>query len=380
MNAKNEKGETPLHKHSNTNNIKLLIENGADVNAKNNDGNTPLHTVPFDTGLNRSSSSPSDKCTLLFEKGADVNIKNNQGRTPFDMSRCLNLLPLIQQQNKKNDAEINKSPQETSQTPSKPITAPLFPLQPQELVEQDRLYKSQNENGNSLLHSMLKDKNPLQFLPRIHQMIKANVDINAKNNNGDTPLHIAFSPENLSPSRISIIDFLIKNGADVNAKNNNGDTPLLLLTKARLIYSHMLKKLVEKGADVNAKNNNGETPLFLLIKSSLHNSVMLKILIEKGADVNAKNNEGDTALHSLLSNRFVSPKDITFLIKKGANINVQNNKGETPLMIYLKNKRPQPHVVKMLIENGADLTLKDNDNKTAIDYASSEHIKSLLSK
>jgi ankyrin repeat protein len=45
VNAKGEKGETPLHGAAFTGRmevVELLIENGADVNAKDEDGGTPL--------------------------------------------------------------------------------------------------------------------------------------------------------------------------------------------------------------------------------------------------------------------------------------------------------------------------------------------------
>jgi len=58
---------------NNTEKIKSLIENGADVNAKDDDGWAPLHYV--------SVSGNKDITELLIKSGADVNIKQNDGLT-----------------------------------------------------------------------------------------------------------------------------------------------------------------------------------------------------------------------------------------------------------------------------------------------------------
>ena len=52
---------------------------------------------------------------------------------------------------------------------------------------------------------------------------------------------------------------LIKNGADVNAKNNDGVTPLMYAT-FRNNYE-VIKLLIKKGADVNARDYSESTAL-----------------------------------------------------------------------------------------------------------------------
>ena len=52
---------------------------------------------------------------------------------------------------------------------------------------------------------------------------------------------------------------LKKESIDVNAKNEDGQTPLHFA--ARRGHTETVKYLVEKGADVNAKNKYGQTPL-----------------------------------------------------------------------------------------------------------------------
>jgi hypothetical protein len=54
----------------------------------------------------------------------------------------------------------------------------------------------------------------------VKQHLAAGVDVNAKNDNGATPLHgAAFT------GRMEVVELLIANGADVNAKRSDGATP-----------------------------------------------------------------------------------------------------------------------------------------------------------
>ena len=51
---------------------------------------------------------------------------------------------------------------------------------------------------------------------------KESIDVNAKNKDGWTPLHLA-----ATKGRIEIVEYLVEKGAeDVNAKNEYGQTPL----------------------------------------------------------------------------------------------------------------------------------------------------------
>jgi hypothetical protein len=86
VNAKDVIGWTPLmmsSRYSNTDSniqtVKLLLENGADVNAKYDKGWTPLMLA------SRYSTTDSNIQTvkLLLENGANVNLKNNAGWTPL---------------------------------------------------------------------------------------------------------------------------------------------------------------------------------------------------------------------------------------------------------------------------------------------------------
>jgi ankyrin repeat protein len=92
---------------------------------------------------------------------------------------------------------------------------------------------------------------------------------------------------------------LIAQGADVNAKTNEGRTPLHY-TVLPYYQTQMAKLLIAKGADINAKDNQGSTPLHWVAKYRWGGSgrkQMAELLIAQGADVNAKDKEGKTPLH-----------------------------------------------------------------------------------
>jgi ankyrin repeat protein len=77
IDAKTEKGTTPLHQKNNVIEfVKFFASHGANVNTKNNDGDTPLHT-----------SIDLEVIKFLVSKGADVNAKNNAGETPLDKAK-----------------------------------------------------------------------------------------------------------------------------------------------------------------------------------------------------------------------------------------------------------------------------------------------------
>jgi hypothetical protein len=85
-------------------------------------------------------------------------------------------------------------------------------------------------------------------------------------------------------------------GANVNAKDDNGQTPLYKANKGHAGIT-MTKFLIDKGADINTKDDDGNTPLHIAAKQTGDDSLeVVKYLIKKGAKVNAKNNNGKTPL------------------------------------------------------------------------------------
>ena len=144
----------------------------------------------------------------------------------------------------------------------------------------------------------------------VKQHLAAGADVNAKNDDGVTSLHLA-----ALDGRKEVVELLIAKGADVNAKDNDvGFTPLDMANKtetADLLRKHggkngtihgaadggdieAVKEFLAAGADVHAKDYVGGTPLH---GAAFHgHKEIVELLIAKGADVNAKDEDGDTPL------------------------------------------------------------------------------------
>jgi len=130
----------------------------------------------------------------------------------------------------------------------------------------------------------------------IRQFFEANVpNINDANDAGLTMLHLAAEYDD----NVEVAKVLISMGANVNAKEQSGLSPLhLAVTYGNVKVAEIL---ISNGANVNAKEDNGFTPLHIaaVAKNTAagRNIEIAKILISNKADVNARgnvNNKGES--------------------------------------------------------------------------------------
>ena len=225
----------------------------------------------------------------------------------------------------------------------------------------------------------------------VKELIDHGVGINARNNDGQTPLQSAAKSFNLE-----VVKYLIeKKHADVNAGDNFANKPLhyaacggnLEVVKYLVEEKHadvnfgtkplhyaaycgnleVVKYFIEeKHTNVNVNDNSGITPLHYAASGGSLNVV--KYLTEKeGANVNVR---FTVSLRTVLHYAAVGGnlELVKYLIeKKGAQVNVQDYYNVTPLHLAVSNGDLK--IAKYLIGNGADIEVRDVLKKSVLHYA-----------
>ncbi|HEY2470999.1 MAG TPA: ankyrin repeat domain-containing protein [Terracidiphilus sp.] len=195
--------------------------------------------------------------------------------------------------------------------------------------------------------------------------------VSAKDNEGDTPLHVAVLHGQLQAAQA-----LIDAGADVNAKNNyppfipddlnqfyassNHADPVILL---QLQSGHRSRELNSQGVDAR-ELKNGYTPLDLAEFASNHNKIM-QLLVSHGADVNARAASGATPLFWAVMRD--QKDDAKFLLEHGANPNTPDAYSDTILDCALRLGFQS--MVGLLVDKGADVNAQDQSLHRPLTYA-----------
>ena len=142
----------------------------------------------------------------------------------------------------------------------------------------------------------------------------------ARDPNGDTPLHHA-AKRNLAQA----VEFLAQKGAALDAANSAGETALHQAVKADA--SDAARSLLALGAPLSARDAMGDTPLHAAVLWAARKS--LPILVAAGADLNARDFAGETPLHQAVRKR--DRDSLRYLLSKGADPDARDNRGTAPL-------------------------------------------------
>lgn len=180
----------------------------------------------------------------------------------------------------------------------------------------------------------------------VHELLekKANVNVNAAQNDGMTALHWAAYHDNADA-----VKELLANGADANAANRYGFTPLSIACTNG--SAKIVDMLLEAKADPNAQLAGGETCLMTAARTGRVEPV--KSLIAHGADVNAKERKGQTALMWAAAEGNTEVVDL--LVKSEADLRASVPSGFTPFFFAVREGKTAT-VFKLL-----DAGIKIND-------------------
>ncbi len=302
--------------------FQLLLHNGACVNTRSAYGGMPLHgaakTFHSDKCEEQHDNAQVPMCVvvskILLSHGADVNSSTDGClRTPLHFAAgdgCDEVLELF-------------------------LEAGSYP-------------DIKDINGNSGLHYLAmhttphnpdryqnKEKYIQRRLSCIELLCTYNVNMNARNNMGNTPMHMLLE----MPSAVTqpILQQFILRNAEVNTQNTRMETPLHLLATEKFIEPHhslmheikkeILEIMIANNADLELRDINGRSILHAAVLRSDHD--ITELLLQNGVQVNAQDTFGRSCLHyvelNLINNTL---RDI--LIQNGASENVKDQYGKTP--------------------------------------------------
>ena len=176
-------------------------------------------------------------------------------------------------------------------------------------------------------------------------LIKHGADVDLQDSDGYKALHFAVYGSDISSE---IFSCLIGIGADVNARTNNGVTPLMIAAEEGHINA--VTSLVKCGVNVHLQDKDGQTALHHAMQSPQTSICeVLSCLIKNGADVNAHTFRNETPL--MLASRDDHVNVVTFLIKHGADVDLQDKDGDIALHYAASSSLPE--IVETLLNLGA---------------------------
>ena len=149
-------------------------------------------------------------------------------------------------------------------------------------------------DGSQLLSAIRKSPQAKQ-VELVGTLLAAGVDVNHRDDNGETPLAAAISLE-----QPVVAKYLVDAGADVNAPTVNDSYPLIEASKKG--FNHLVSQLIRQGADINQQDAMGRTALVAAVAKGRRR--LVDTLLRAGANAMHRDKDGISAVMLAESRNF----------------------------------------------------------------------------
>lgn len=328
-------------KAGNTDTVRSLLQQKANVNAAEPDGSTALHWAAHRDDLGTAE--------MLIEAGADARAANRYGVTPLALA-CTNGSASLIEVLLKAGADANAaSPEGETALMTAARTGKVDALK-MLVAHRAKVNEKESWRGQTALMWAALENN----VAATEMLVEVGADIEAKSKGGFTPLMFA-----VRAGHAPVVEALIKAGANINATLPDGNSPL----HVAMINAHYALgvRLLEAGATVDA-NGPGWTPLHQLMWTRRPNTnrgtlppvqtgrldtmQMAAAFVKHHADLNARISKQPSDTHRHMGSRI----------------------GSTPLL--LAAKAADAEMMRFLLASGADPQAQTTQHSTVLMYAS----------
>jgi len=243
------KGRTSLHYVNDLQTCAILLEARANVKAVDVDGNTALHTLCL--GYSATGDDQVDVGQLLLENGCSVLARNRKGYLPVHCCAMQGRADYIKLLLSAGGAELREelvSEEHSVSSLLKLATEAGHWRCADWLLKNEFTFKP--EEGEKIIEDLLTRKiTHIKPQETVSFLVNLGTDPCAKNKkDGNQPLHYAATHAMFA----EVLTVLLELGADIEAENNEGETPIF--SAIRNNNCHAAQVLISKGANIHHKN------------------------------------------------------------------------------------------------------------------------------